>query len=119
MKWLFFILLMLCLSCGSDDLSNTRAYAEGKVVSESFAMNDLDIFIISNTKVVAQTKPTASGSFVLSGPMFSDGFDLKFNRKIASFSASKEGCSLSQDSLSIVLPDEVSFISFEEIRLQE
>lgn len=118
MKRWFLILSLFCLSCGSDDVSNTRAYAEGKVISDVTALADLDISIVSDDKVVAQTKPTASGNFVLSGPLFSDGFKVKFNKKIKRFSAPSKTLSVSEDSLSILVPEEVTYISFEEVHLK-
>jgi len=115
---LFFFIAFL-LSCGSDDLSSTRAYVEGKVKTETLYLEDLKISITSENKTVAQTVPTSSGNFVLSGPLFSEGFSVNFNEKIKSFSASKSGCTLSDDSLSIHIPERISHIIFSEVTMQK
>jgi len=106
-------------SCRSDDLSNTRAYVEGKIATENISFDEINIFIKSENKVVAQTIPTSSGNFVLSGPLFSEGFSVHFNEKIKSFSASKSNCSISEDSLSIIVPEDVSYIVFSEVKLKK
>lgn len=115
----FFLLFLLLLSaCGTDDFSNTRAYAEGKIISENIPADEVEIMLISQGRTVAQTVPVSSGTFVLSGPLFSDDFKIKFSRKIRSFSASKSGCTLTADSLSIEVPAKVSYISFPEIKVK-
>jgi len=121
MKNLFhlFLFATLAISCGSDDLSSTRAYVEGKVKTETLYLEDLNISITSENKTVARTIPTSSGNFVLSGPLFSDGFSVNFNEKIKTFSASRSGCTLSEDSLSIIVPEGVSYITFSEITMQK
>lgn len=118
MKWFFLGLALFFVSCGSDDLSNVRAYAEGKIVTENIAMGEVKISLISNGRVVSQGQPSSSGNFILSGPLFSDGFEVKMNHKIQSFSTSRAGCSISEDSLSVVVPEGISYISFDEIRLK-
>lgn len=114
--WIFAFLFFI--SCGSDDLSNTRAYAEGKITSKAVLMSDIAISIQSESKTVAQTIPTESGSFVLSGPLFSEGFVLKFNKKVKSFSASKNNCTLSSDALSIEIPKGITYIQFNQIEME-
>lgn len=111
----FFILL----SCNNEDLSNTRVYTEGKISSQTLDVTTISIKIYSENKVVAQTVPTHSGSFVLSGPLFSDGFTLNIDEKIKSFSTSSSGCEISTDSHSINIPKGISYIVFDEIILQK
>lgn len=118
-NWIFFCFLLLILGCGSDDLSTTRAYVEGRINSPSSNYENIELSIISESRTVAQTIPTESGSFVLSGPLFSEGFNIKFNKKIKSFSTDKPNCSITSDSLSIVVPKEVSYINFNEILMKE
>ena len=118
-KLLYFFLFLLLISCGSDDLGNTRAYVEGKISTKNLILQDLNISIKSENKVVAQTVPTSSGSFVLSGPLFSDGFTIHFTQKIKSFSASKPNLELASDSLSIKVPGNVSHLVFNEITMQK
>ena len=119
MKRAFFLLFGILLTgCGSDDFSNTRAYVEGKLVSESLPPEEVEISLVSQSRTVAQTVPVPSGTFVLSGPLFSDDFRIKFSRKVRNFTASKPGCTLSSDSLYIDVPARVSHISFNEITVK-
>lgn len=116
-SYVFFIFILF--SCGSDEQGNTRAYVEGKVIAENFDADDVFISMHSENRTVAQTIPQPSGNFVLSGPLFSDGFTLKFSKKIKTFSATKPNCEISADSLSIAVPKNVSFLTFDQITLQK
>lgn len=118
-KLLYFFFFLILTSCESDDLGNTRAYVEGKISTKNLNLQDLAISIKSENKVVAQTVPTTSGNFVLSGPLFSNGFTIHFNQKIKSFSASKPNLVLASDSLSINIPENVSHLVFSEITMQK
>ncbi len=118
-KFVVFSVLLLIISCGSDDLGDTRAYVEGRINSPSSNYENIELSIISESRTVAQTIPTESGSFVLSGPLFSSGFNIKFNKKIKSFLTDKSNCTISTDSLSIVVPEDVSYIKFNEILMKE
>ena len=117
-KFLFFIIsFFVFTACGSDDLGTTRAYVEGKISTSGFS--EVNISITSAGKIVAQTIPTSKGSFVLSGPLFSGDFTVNFTKKIESFATTKTNCTLSKDSLSIIVPQPISYIIFDDIKLKK
>lgn len=117
-KIYFLALPLLLISCGQDDLSSTRAYVEGKIKSPTIT-EEFRIVLESDGKTVAETTPNSSGNFVLSGPLFSEGFSVNFPQKIETFTSSKSGCSISEDSLSITIPKGISYITFTEISLKK
>lgn len=111
-------LLMLFFGCTSEDRNNSRVYIEGKITGNNIFFDEVSINAFSNDKNIATAIPESSGDFVLSGPLLSDSFHLVFNRKIESFSSSKNGCTLSADSLKILVPSGVTYITFNEIELK-
>lgn len=113
-----FFLLLLFVGCGSDDFTNVRAFVEGNVSSATVALDEVDLHLESQNKVIAQTKLTSGGHFVLSGPLFSEGFQLVSNKKIKSFTSSKPGCTISPDFFSINIPAGVTYVEFPNIELQ-
>lgn len=120
---LFYLILSLSiislfLGCDSENRDNSRAYVEGKITGNSIALNKISIHLKSDGKNVAETIPNSSGNFVLSGPLLSESFSLNFNEKIKSFSSSKTGCTLSNDSLQIEIPRGTTYITFNEIMLK-
>lgn len=112
------ILLSVFLSCSSENRDNSRAYVEGRIEAKQADLNLITVIIKSENKNMAETIPDGSGEFVLSGPLLSDSFSLVINRKIKSFSASKEGCSLSDNAKEIMIPSGTTYITFNEIILE-
>lgn len=110
--------LILLMSCGSDDLSNIRAYTEGKLTSKTHIVSDIELALKSEDRIISQGNPDANGNFTLSGPLFSQGFSLVSNQKILRFTASNSQVQLAPDSLSIVVPKGVTYVKFEEILVQ-
>ncbi len=112
------VLTLTLISCGSDDLTNVRAYVVGKVVSESTAIDDLEFSLVSENKVIAQTKPNSAGAFVLSGPLVGNSFSFISNKKIKSFTATQQQCKLSTDSLSILVPEGISYLELSKVEIK-
>lgn len=119
MRLLFtlFIFVMI-LGCQSETRQNPRAYVEGRITETSLEFAKIKVLIKSANAVVAETIPSGSGDFILSGPILSDSFSLVFNSKIKSFKASKSGSSISSDSLQILIPAGTTYITFNEIKLK-
>jgi hypothetical protein len=115
-----FFLLFLCIffGCNRADQNNYRIYAEGKIIGNGINPDQLLVKIFSNNTKIAETIPETSGSFVLSGPRISSECSLSINKKIMSFSASKQGCKLSPDSMQIIIPSGITYIVFNEINLE-
>lgn len=111
-------ILSLFFGCNSENRENSRAYVEGKITGNQVALSKILINLKSDGKNVAETIPNSTGNFVLSGPLLSESFSLNFNEKIKSFSASKTGCILSNDSLQIQIPSGTTYITFTEIMLK-
>jgi hypothetical protein len=116
----FFILFVfsILLGCQSENRSNPRAYVEGKITGTHLQFAEITVMIKSENTIVAETIPPNSGNFTLSGPLLSDSFSLAFNSKIKSFNASKSGCTISTDSLQILVPAGITYITFNDIILE-
>lgn len=113
-----FFFLFFMIGCNSENRDNSRAYVEGTVTGNQNDFSEVSVMIKSDSKNVAETIPNGNGQFKLSGPLLSDSFTLVLSRKIKTFSASKEGCTLSPDSLEILVPAGTTFITFNEINLE-
>ena len=109
------VLLTVFSSCTSENRDNARAYVEGKITGNQLKFDEISISLKSEGKSIAEAIPTASGEFILSGPMLNDSFSLVSNKKIKSFTASKSGCKISADSLEILVPTGTTYITFNEI----
>ena len=109
------VLLTVSSSCTSENRDNARAYVEGKIAGNQLKFDEISISLKSDGKSIAETILTASGEFVLSGPLLNDSFSLVSNKKIKSFTASKSGCTISADSLEILVPPGTTYITFNEI----
>lgn len=109
------VLLTVFSSCTSENRDNARAYVEGKITGNQLKFDEISISLRSEGKSIAETIPTTSGEFILSGPMLNDSFSLVSNKKIKSFTASKSGCKISADNLEILVPTGTTYITFNEI----
>lgn len=112
------LFLLFFMSCTSENRDNARAYVEGTITGNEIDFSEVKVVIKSDSKNVAETIPNTNGQFKLSGPLLSDSFSLVLSKKIKTFSASKEGCSLSTDSLEITIPIGTTYITFNEINLE-
>lgn len=110
--------ILLFVGCNSENRNNSRAYVEGKITGPQVDFNKIKISLKSDSKTIAETTPNSTGDFILSGPLLIDSFSLVLNKKIKSFSTSKTGCKLSTDSLQILIPSGISYITFTEIILE-
>ena len=115
--YLLFFTLFLA-GCESESRDNARAYVEGKISESKLPLAKVSVKIIDNSIPVAESVPQPSGDFILSGPLRSDSFSLEFNTKIKSFSATKKGFAISADSLQIIIPAGITYISFTDIKLK-
>lgn len=119
MKKITTILLFFIVICCRNSSSDTfRAFAEGSI-SGINTNETVDITIINNNVVIAKTSLASDGGFQLSGPMISEGFSLGSSKKIKSFSAVQNGLSISQDSMKILVPKEINYVKFNEIKLKK
>lgn len=116
--FLLFFCVFLLIGCSADE-DFSRVYAEGKVELQDVAYNDVSLSIKSGDKISATTVLNPNGNFILSGPLYSREFSLVSSHKLQAFSASKVGCSISEDSLSISIPAGITHIIFHSIKLQE
>lgn len=106
----------LLTQCKDDDANIFRAYAEGKFTYSDRKFLEDPIHLVNNKKIIAESYPKESGSFVLAGPYDKGNYKLQLkNFKIKSFSTETAGCKISSDSLSIEIPDGVTYIIFNDI----
>lgn len=106
---------IIFLGCRSENRDNSRVYVEGKISGNNLNFPSLRVVLEDEGQLIAEVIPHDNGQFVLSGPLLTDSFSLGINKKIKSFSASKPGCTLSEDSLKIVVPAGITYITFNEI----
>lgn len=105
--------------CKDDEANIFRAYVEGKITYSDGKFLQDPLHLINDKKIIAETYPKESGSFVLAGPYEKDSYKLQLkNFKIKSFSTETAGCKISRDSLSIEIPDGVTYIIFNDITLK-
>ena len=87
------------------------------ILMESFWKNEF--ILLSIKKIIAESFPKESGSFVLAGPYDKGVYKLQLKDfKIKSFSTDTQGCKISNDSLSIEIPDGVTYVIFNDITLK-
>lgn len=112
------IFSLVFISCETENRDNSRAYVEGKITGNNLNFSLIKIELKDENKLIAEVIPSDNGQFVLSGPLLTDSFSVEINKKIKSFSASKSGCVLSEDSLKITVPVGLTYITFNEIILE-
>lgn len=125
MKFSFKILAIFCVffllltQCKEDDASIFRAYVEGKFTYSDGKFLEEPVRLIIDKKIIAESFPKESGSFVLAGPYDKGAYKLQLQDfKIKSFSTDTKGCKISSDSLSIEIPDGVTYVIFNDITLK-
>lgn len=107
------------IECKEDDANIFRAYAEGKITYSDAKFLEDPIHLVKDKKIIAETYPKESGSFVLAGTYDKGAYKLQLkNFKIKSFSTDTQGCKISNDSLSIEIPDGVTYVIFDDIVLK-
>lgn len=116
----FFCLLpLLVIQCKDDDANIFRAYVEGKFTYSDGKFLEEPIHLVVDKKIIAESFPKESGSFVLAGPYDKGAYKFQLkNFKIKSFSTDTQGCKISRDSLSIEIPDGVTYVIFDDIVLK-
>ncbi|WP_333850883.1 hypothetical protein [Epilithonimonas sp.] len=116
---LFCLLSILLTQCKDDDANIFRAYVEGKFTYSDGKFLEEPIHLVVNKKIIAESFPKESGSFVLAGPYDKGAYKLQLKDfKIKSFSTDTQGCKISNDSLSIEIPDGVTYVIFNDIILK-
>lgn len=114
-----FLTFSVFLACQSDSRDNPRAYVEGKITGNNLKFDKISVALESDDTNIAETVPANSGDFTLSGPLISENFSVVLNKKIISFIASKQDCTLSADSLQILVPAGNTYVTFDEIKVKE
>lgn len=110
------VLFLLLTQCKEDDASIFRAYVEGKFTYSDGKFLEQPIRLVVDKKIIAESFPKESGSFVLAGPYDKGVYRLQLKDfKIQSFSTDTKGCKISSDSLSIEIPDGVTYVIFNNI----
>lgn len=112
------LILLLFLSCQSEDRSNPRAYVEGKIADSRVEFALMKVKLKNENSFAAEVIPSDNGEFILSGPLRSENFSVIFDSKVASFKSSKSGCFISKDSMEILIPTGTTYITFSEIKLK-
>ncbi|WP_374441953.1 hypothetical protein [Epilithonimonas sp.] len=113
------LLSVLILQCKEDDAQIFRAYVEGKISYSDAKFLEDPIHLVKEKKIIAETLPKESGSFVLAGPYDKGAYRLQLkNYKIKSFSTDTKGCKISGDSLSIEIPGGETYVIFNDIVLK-
>ena len=113
------MLFLLLTQCKEDDASIFRAYVEGKFTYSDGKFLEQPIRLVVDKKIIAESFPKDSGSFVLAGPYDKGVYRLQLKGfKIQSFSTDTKGCKISNDSLSIEIPDGVTYVIFNNITVK-
>ncbi|QOW10906.1 hypothetical protein Q73A0000_11320 [Kaistella flava (ex Peng et al. 2021)] len=99
--------------CQPEYKNHSRVIVEGKITSQNAA--NIDVKLNSGSILISETKSNSDGSFKLGGPGTTAEKELSFDRKIASFTSNETACTLSYDSLAIILPVEKSYFNFAQI----
>lgn len=116
---LFCLLSILFTQCKDDDTNIFRAYVEGKFTYSDGKFLEQPIHLVVDKKIIAESFPKDSGSFVLAGPYDKGVYRLQLKDfKIQSFSTDTKGCKISSDSLSIEIPDGVTYVIFNNITVK-
>lgn len=115
----FLISSLVFVQCKDDDANIFRAYVEGKFTYSDGKFLENPIHLTVDKKIIAESYPKESGSFVLAGPYNKGAYKLQLkNFKIKSFSTETVGCKISADSLSIEIPDGMTYVIFNDITLK-
>ncbi|TDX84705.1 hypothetical protein [Epilithonimonas xixisoli] len=116
---LFLISSLVFVQCKDDEANVFRAYVEGKFTYSDGKFLENPIHLTVDKKIIAESYPKESGSFVLAGPYNKGAYKLQLkNFKIKSFSTETVGCKISADSLSIEIPDGMTYVIFNDITLK-
>lgn len=116
---LFFLIFLLVLSaCAGDNAAYSRIYTEGKITGTNIDFKKIEVKIVDDNTVIAETFPNDSGYFELSGILISGSCALSLNKNIKSFSTSKPDCTVSTDLKKILIPNGITNITFTEIVLE-
>ena len=113
------MIILGTIGCRSDSQENARAYAEGKITFTNIDVPKYRLQIVDQNKIVAETTIDAAGNFKISGPISNEGFTLVSNEKISSFDVDRNGLTLSADSLKINVPKGITYLKFNEIKLEK
>lgn len=115
----FLISSLVFVQCKDDEANIFRAYVEGKFTYSDGKFLENPIHLTVDKKIIAESYPKESGSFVLAGPYNKGAYKLQLkNFKIKSFSTETVGCKISADSLSIEIPDGMTYVIFNDITLK-
>lgn len=116
LKCIFFTaLLFFFQSCRNSADENPRAYVEGKI--NPATVEKFTLKIVSQDKTMAETTIKSDGSFVLSGPIFPGSFTVVSSHKIESFQTLQTELSISSDRYQIIVPQGVTYLKFNEIKV--
>ncbi len=115
----FLISSLVFVQCKDDEANVFRAYVEGKFTYSDGKFLENPIHLTVDKKIIAESYPKESGSFVLAGPYNKGAYKLQLkNFKIKSFSTETVGCKISADSLSIEIPDGMTYVIFNDITVK-
>jgi hypothetical protein len=112
------VLLLTAISCGQDYVDSSRVYVEGKITSQNQSVNNIPLRLENSYYLLSKGNTANDGSFRLGGPEATSETELVLNKKIVSFSADQQGCTLREDSLSIILPEERHYVKFSNITIE-
>jgi len=121
MKLIYLFGLTILMSgneCSSEYVNDTRIFVEGKISSGMQTTGDLPLQLINQDILVSKGTTKSDGTFRLGGAGTTNRTSLFINQKIESFSTTADGCVLSYDSLSIILPENKNYVKFSNIQLQ-
>lgn len=110
-------LVLSCIGCAQDYVDNSRIYVEGKITSQNQSANQLPIKLENLYHTISKGTTGNDGTFRLGGPDVTSDIELIVGKKIISFSADQQGCTLSEDSLSIVIPEDKHHVKFSNITI--
>lgn len=115
MKILYLILLIVVVSCTTTGEEQSRAYVEGKVLTNLPATN-VKLQLESKNIIISETILNSDKTFTLSGPIPGEDFSLKSNFKIKSFTG-RSDLKITEDSLSIEFPKGANYENALELKL--
>lgn len=102
--------------CSSEYIDNSRVFVEGKISGTGSANQPLEL--VNQGLMISRISTKNDGTFSMGGAGSTNEMSLNVNKKIEKFSASVEGCQLSYDSLSIIIPNRTNYVKFNLIELE-
>ncbi len=112
------LILLALISCETDYVNNSRVFVEGKITSNNQPVSKASVSLETFSYPISNAITKSDGSFEMGAPDVAETVHLYLGKKIISFTTDSEDCTIAQDSLSIVLPENFSHVKFSNITIK-